>query len=104
MLFNITLQGYTHVLSSSYLDCGYNVIDVIIYFVPSQTIWQFSSVGKGVRPTSSKYQDLSPVWPEPCVYTQGDNIHPIQPIHVEDDRLHNSDVAMQQAKIARCQV
>ncbi len=39
-----------------------------------------------------------------CLHTEGDNIHPMQPSHAEDDRLHNSDVAMQQAKIARCQV
>ncbi len=28
----------------------------------------------------------------------------MQPLHAEDDSLHNSDVAMQQAKLARYQV
>ncbi len=81
------------------------VINVIIDFFPSQTIWQISSVGKGVSPTNSRSQDLSQVWPEPWKHTiTDDNIHPIQPSHAEDDRLHNSDFAMQQAKLARYQV
>ncbi len=48
-------------------------------------------------------QDRIPSLPL-CLHTVGDNIHPMQPHHAEDDRLHNSDVAMQQARLTKYQV
>ena len=54
-------------------------------------------------PSKLAIQDRIPSGPL-RLNTVKDNIHPMQPSHAEDDRLHNSDVAMQQAKIARYQV